>query len=248
MKFLVVIQARMGSSRLGGKVLMEVGGKKVIDHVLDRVKQSKLIDEVVVATSISKNNLPLIAHISTRGDRVFVGSENDVLDRYYQISKLFEPQNIVRITADCPMIDPEVIDKTIQSFLNSGVEYCSNCMGLNVYPDGMDVEVFTRGALETAWKEATKPSEHEHVTPYIRDSGKFSMGAFEAPEDYSNIRVTLDEERDLKTLTAIFDKLNGKIDYRINDIIEILKKNPEIAAINGSIIRNEGYIKSLKND
>ena len=248
MKIIAIIQARMGSHRLPGKMLMELAGKKIVDHVLDRVNKSHYINEVVVATSISENNLPLVAHVATRRTRVFVGNEDDVLDRFYQVAKLLEPDVIVRITGDCPMIDPSLIDLTIKTYFESKTDYCFNCGGNKIYPDGMDVEVFSFHALEKAYHEATKKSDREHVTPYIRQSGKFAVSFLEAPEDYSKIRITIDEERDLIALKQIYQKLENVTDFSLNDVIEILNNNPEIAAINNSIVRNAGYLKSLAEE
>lgn len=248
MKIISIIQARMGSSRLEGKVLMKIGEKRVIDHVLDRVSKSKYIDEIVVATSIDENNLPLVSHVASRGYKVYAGSENDVLDRFYQITKLIDASHIVRITADCPFIDPEVIDLTIKKYLESDVDYCFNCGGDKVYPDGMDVEVFSVNSLIIAWGQAVKNSDREHVTSYIRSSGNFRVTSLVPLEDYSKVRITLDEESDFKVLTLIYDNLKDKNNFKLVDIIDIIEKNPNIAAINCSIGRNEGYLKSLKND
>lgn len=249
-KTIAIIQARMGSTRLPGKVLLELGDKLVIDHVVERVLKSKYIDDVIVATSIDKNNLPLVVHCAQKGYRVFVGSENDVLDRFYQAAKLIEPLNVVRITADCPLIDPDIIDQTIEHYLVTGVDYCNNISGNYLFPDGLDVEVFTFGALKTAWKEATKKSEREHVTSYLRENENISKSFISADNDYASIRITLDEEKDYKVIKRILEILLiiGKREFKLKDIVEVFKKHPEISIINQDITRNEGYIKSIKND
>ena len=249
MKILAIIQARMGSSRLPGKTLMQIGDKTAIDHVMSRVQQSKLITDTFLATSIDPNNLPLIQHLAQQGHRIFAGSENDVLDRYYQVAKLIQPNIVVRLTGDCPLIDPQIIDLTIQKYIDSNAQYTYNCMeGGNMYPDGMDVEVFAFKALEQAALEASKPSEREHVTPYIRESGKFIVTSLQAPHDYKDVRITLDEENDLQVIKQIYDKLEDKLNYTLNDIIKVLVQNPEITEINQHITRNIGYLKSLQND
>lgn len=248
MNVLAIVQARMGSSRLPGKVLLKIIDKTVIEHVVARVLQSRLIDEVVVATSIERNNLPLVKICSDNNIRVFCGSENDVLDRFYQLAKLLQPNHIVRITADCPLIDPDIIDKVIQKHLDDGNDYTSNT-NPPTFPDGLDVEVFTFSALENAWEEANLQSEREHVTPYIYKNYFFKIGSFSSVVNYSNLRWTLDEERDFKLISLIYKELytNEKL-FTYNETLNFIKSNPKLQEINSEINRNEGFVKSVKND
>ena len=249
-KNLAIVQARMGSSRLPGKVLLSLGGKLVIDCVYDQILKCKNIDEIIIATSIDQNNIPLLAHCTAKGYRVFVGSEDDVLDRFYQVAKLIRPHNIVRITADCPLIDPKIIDKTICRFIETNVDYCNNLDGGFQFPDGLDIEIFSFQSLERSWLEARKMSEREHVTPYIRNNNIFSKSYLSADKDYSSVRITLDEERDYLVIQNIIKVLReyNMFDFCLDDIMDIWNCYPEIRNQNQDIQRNEGYFKSIKND
>ena len=166
MKYLAIIQARMNSTRLPGKVNFKINRIPILEHVINRVSRSKLIDEIVVATSLRKDNLPIINLCSNIGVLVYAGSEEDVLDRYYQVASILSAENIVRITADCPLHDPIVIDKIIQQHVESSADYTSNVMPAT-YPDGLDVEVLKINTLKVAWEKAKLKSDREHVTPYI---------------------------------------------------------------------------------
>jgi spore coat polysaccharide biosynthesis protein SpsF (cytidylyltransferase family) len=231
----------MGSSRLPGKVLKELAGKPVIDHVIDRVAAATTIDRVLVITSIDPNNLPLIHHVSGRGTGVFVGSENDVLDRYYQAAQLTEGDHFVRVTADCPVIDPVLIDSVVSEHLRTGNSYTSNTAP-PTWPDGLDVEAFSRTALETAWTEATLSHDREHVTPYIRTHADRFPGSNVASEiDYSHHRWTLDEQRDYQFLEAVFQMLERPdAVFGRDEIFSVLEAHPEILKINNQIERNAG--------
>lgn len=248
-KILAIIQARMGSTRLPKKVLLDLEGKTVLEYVVERVKRSKLIDEVIVATTISPDDLDIVKLCSNKGIRVFCGSEDDVLDRYYQISKLIKPKHIVRVTADCPLIDPDIIDKTIDLHLYNNSDYTCNTLN-ETFPDGLDVEIFTYEALEKTWKEAKLTSEHEHVTPYIRNHKEiFKISGLDNKVNLSKKRWTLDEYDDYKFLKVIFENVYvNNPDFRMNDILKYLRKNPDVEIINNQIIRNQGYLKSLKED
>lgn len=244
-----IIQARMGSTRLPSKVLKILGGKSVLEQVYDRVKKSKYIDEIFVATTIDNNNLPLINLCSSKGMRVFCGSEDDVLDRYYQLAKLINTDHIVRVTSDCPVIDPELIDFIIESHLQSLSDYTSNTIE-DSFPDGLDTEVFKFEALERAWNEAVLISEREHVTPYIKKNPKlFSLNSIVSKTDYRSKRWTLDTSLDFEFLHSVFEDLYEKKPYfGMNDILHLLETKPFLEMINSNIIRNEGYLKSLKED
>ena len=243
MKILAIIQARMGSSRLPNKVLLPLAGKKVIEHVVERVGISKYIDEVIVATSIEPNNLPLIKHCAEKNIRIFIGSENDVLDRYYQLAKLINPENIIRITADCPVIDPDIIDQTIEHFLKSGADYSNN----KQTADGLGCEIFSFLVLKNAWKNANLHSEREHVTPYIRKHNNCSYYMYEP--NISEKRWTIDEQADWELIKHIYDELYPSCpQFKTADILELLRLKPELELINNYIMRDEGYIKSINKD
>lgn len=179
MKYLVMIQARCGSSRLPNKVLKDIAGKTDLQWVIERVRRSRLIDEVMVVTSIDKNNLPLIRLCTELGVRVFVGSENDVLDRYYQAARLLQPEYVVRITADCPLFDWRYLDMAIEQ-LEDGTDYMAELT--ESFPDGLDIEIIRYPALKRMWKEAGLSSEREHVTMYIKNHPEqFAIQNLECP-------------------------------------------------------------------
>lgn len=245
---LAIIQARMGSSRLPGKVLKELAGKPVLWHVIHRVKRSQMIDEVVVATSFREEDLEIVKYCADRGIRVFVGSDEDVLDRYYQAARLLEPKNVVRITADCPLHDADVIDRIIEKHISEDNDYTSNTME-ETFPDGLDCEVMKFSVLEEAWKKAELLSEREHVTQYILKNDQYKKGCVVSSVYLGNERWTLDTAQDYKFISKVFDELySDNQEFGINDICFLLKQNPDIREINSTTIRNEGLLHSLAND
>jgi len=250
-KTVAIIQARLGSTRLPRKVLIQLEGKTVLEHVVARVKASRLVDHIMVATTNSGKDNEIVRLCRLLGVQVYTGSEDDVLDRFYQAAKLFKSRNIdiVRITADCPLIDPEVINKVIELHLRGKADYTTNTLP-ETFPDGEDVEVFTFAALEKTWKSATLDSEREHVTPYIRKNlSEFKTSNLRCEADLSKKRWTLDEERDSEFIKTIYKDLYRKNKlFGMEDILKYIKKHPEVENINKGIIRNEGYLKSLKED
>ena len=249
MTIIAIVQARMGSTRLPGKVLLNLEDKTVLEHVVERIRSSEHVDDVVVATTISKDDLRIVELCANLGVCVYCGSEDDVLDRYYQAAKLFKADNIVRITSDCPVIDPKIIDDVITVHLMNNADYTSNTLN-ETYPDGQDVEVFTFASLRTAWKNAKLTSEREHVTPYItNNSDIFKHASLEYKEDLSQKRWTLDNAEDLEFLRLIYKYLYNKDQlFDMDDILTLIDEKPEIEKINQHIIRNEGYLKSLRED
>lgn len=249
MKIIAIIQARLGSTRLPGKVMLDLEGKTVLERVIERVKASRLINDVVVATTIEKKDLKIVGLCAANGISVYCGSEDDVLDRYYQAARLVGADRIVRITSDCPLIDPIIIDEVISSHLREKADYTSN--GLKeTFPDGLDTEVFSFKALKTAWKNAKLKSEREHVTPYIRNNMNiFKLTNFEYKEDLSKKRWTLDNPEDYEFIKNIYANIYFKNHlFGMKEILEFLQNNPEIEKINQNIMRNEGYLRSLKHD
>jgi spore coat polysaccharide biosynthesis protein SpsF (cytidylyltransferase family) len=246
--YLAIIQARTSSTRLPNKVLMKLGEFSVIKNIILRLKRSKFINDIVIATTINKEDKKIVSEIIDMDIRVFCGSENDVLDRFYQVAKLLKPNNIVRITSDCPVIDSEIVDKVIELHKENNSDYTSNTLE-ETFPDGLDIEVFTYNALENAWKNAKLLSEREHVTPFIRNSNNFKKSNLKNYIDLSKKRWTLDNKEDYEFLKIIFDNLYYKNhNFNMNDILDFINKNPEIENINSHIIRNEGYKKSLLED
>ena len=247
-----IIQARMGSTRMPGKVMLDLCGSPVIEHVINRLKESTLIDKIIIATSTNSNNKPLIDFCIKNELLYFVGSENDVLDRYYQAAKdndIKEDDIVIRITSDCPLIDPFVVDKVIKEHISTNNDYTANVIECT-YPDGLDCEVFNFSVLKDTWINANLSSQREHVTLYIRDNpNKFKLGNVKNDVDLSDLRWTLDEKEDFIFIKEVYKNLYRKDSFfAMDDIVDLLHKKPELLEINSKFTRNEGLIKSLKED
>ncbi|WP_028584662.1 aminotransferase class III-fold pyridoxal phosphate-dependent enzyme [Desulfogranum mediterraneum] len=250
MKTGALVQARMGATRLPGKVLMELGKEPVLQHVVKRVSRSKLVDEVLVATTIEPGDLPVVGWCAAQSVRVYCGSEEDVLDRFYHTARLAGLDVIVRITADCPFIDPEVIDLVITRFIEGDFDYVNNC-GNESWPDGLDVEVFSFKSLEKAWKSADLLSEREHVTPFIYNNPSlFKLDVVDHEPSLKGMRWTLDQEEDFTFISLVYNELmkSGDDSFGMKEVLQLLAEQPQLQEINGSIVRNEGYLKSLQKD
>ena len=238
MKIVAIMQARMRSTRLSGKVMKKILGKPVILWDLDRISLSNLIDEVVVAIPYGKKNDVIVDTIKEYNDKIVTtrGSEDDVLDRYYQAAVQANADVVVRITSDCPLIDPVVMDQVIEHFLDTDCDYCSNSL-IRTYPRGLDTEVFSFKALEEAWNEATKDYEREHVTPYIIENpDKFKLLNVANDINLSHLRWTLDTKEDFEFINAVYKRIYPKKQlFLMDDIIELLDKEPELIDINRHI-------------
>ena len=239
----------MGSNRLPGKVLADLKGKPMIGHVVDRVRRARSVDAIVVATSTQTSDGAIVDFCEFRKIRVFRGSEHDVLDRYYQCAEGIQTDVVVRITADCPLIDPRVIDKVAETFLGGTCDYASNTVE-RTYPDGLDVEIFSIEVLREAWKAARMASEREHVTPYIwKNPHLFDLCHIRREPDISHLRWTVDEPEDLVFVRLVYDQLyqpNGLI--LTEEVLALLDKHPELSKINSKFDINEGYRASLRMD
>jgi len=249
LNIVAIIQARCNSSRLNGKVLADIDGKPLVARVVSRIKQVELIDKVVVATSISASDNPLTEWCKSEKIDFFRGSESNVLERFYECAKAFDANIVVRITADDPFKDPVVISHAVNLLIKNNYDYVSNTLKPS-YPEGIDVEVFRFEALEVAFKNAILSSDCEHVTPYIwKDSLKFSLFNFEYTENLSYLRWTIDYPEDLEFTRAVYIKMRDKVGiFLMKDILSILEKYPELTKIQRTIIRNEGYLASIKED
>lgn len=249
MRYLAMIQARYGSSRMPGKILMSLCGKPVLQRVIERVQRSKNIDEVIVVTSVDKQNLPVLRLCADLGVQVFAGAEDDVLDRYYQMAKLVRPDYVVRVTADCPCYDWSILDRAIES-MPPEANYLTD-FG-ETLPDGLDIEIIKFSALKTAWQKANLASEREHVTQYIRKHPEeFQHKNFVCPfGDLGYLRWTLDEQEDFTLIEKIYSHFlsMGREDFLTQDILEFIGENPELSKINARYARNEGLAKSLRED
>jgi glutamate-1-semialdehyde 2,1-aminomutase len=239
MKTVAIVQARMGSTRLPDKVMKWIGGVPMIELLLGRLSQSTEIDEIIVATSKDEKNRPLAAHVRSLGYMVHEGSEDDVLDRYLGAATSADADVVVRITGDCPLVDPALVDEVIRGFEESKVDYFSNIQP-PTYPDGLDIEVFTFQALQKAAREASKSFDREHVTPYLRENSAFARSALKHEEDYSKLRWTVDESADFEVIEKIFSHFAPEIHFTWQQVLNLQKKSPEIFMANKQLNRNEG--------
>lgn len=239
MKTVAIVQARMGSTRFPGKVLRPIGGTPLIGVLLARLRGARRLDAIVLATSTSPKDEPLAALAQELGVAVFRGSEADVLDRYHAAAAGCAADVVVRITGDCPLVDPVLVDEAVAAFAEAGVDYVSNT-DPPTYPDGLDVEVFSFSALQSAWRDAAKPDEREHVTPYIRTSGKFRTLTLRNPVDLSTERWTVDEPSDLEVVTAVFKHFHPRQDFRWQEVAQLAQSQPALFSANRRLVRNEG--------
>ncbi|WP_320173904.1 glycosyltransferase family protein [Maridesulfovibrio sp.] len=249
MKVTAIIQARMTSSRLPGKILMEVLGKPLLQLMIERVQQAKSIDSVVLATTTNKEDDPTVKLGESLGIEVFRGSEDDVLDRFYNAADKFGGEHIMRLTGDCPLIDPEFLDKLASFYFEGGYDYAANCVDPTL-PDGLDAEIISMESLVETHQKATRDPHREHVTLYVRDNAEdFKIGSWKHDTDYSQLRWTVDSREDFELVKDIIEGVAPeKQNFRMKDIIEFLKTHPEIAEINSHIKRNEGLDKSLAEE
>lgn len=251
MNIVAITQARFGSSRLPGKVLLKIGNKTLLHIHLERILKSKKISKLKVATTLEPESIEIIKVTSALNLECYQGSLNDVLDRFYQTAKNEQPDYVVRLTSDCPLIDAEVIDSVVDLCLAENLDYCSNTLD-PTFPDGIDVEVFRWQALQDAWKNATLSSDREHVTPYIwrnstvHNKTLYRSKNYYSADDFSNIRLTVDEPADFNLVSTLVNQIGDNKAWQ--DYVTVLIENPQLFSLNQSIRRNEGYMKSLKND
>lgn len=248
MNIVAIIQARMTSARLPGKVLLPLAGIPVLAHVVSRIRQCEDVNQIVLATSIEPEDDVLEEWCSSENVTCFRGSLDDVLDRYFRAAQHHRADAIVRITADCPVVDPPIVDEVIRGFVTGDFD----CYSLGGdFPDGLDCQVFAFSALERAWREASLASEREHVGSYIEKNtlGNFKLGSLVKFKDCGHYRWTLDEPRDYEFLSLVFEKLyeNNKA-FGATDIFELMAREPHLMSINNEITRNEGFLKSLAAD
>lgn len=239
MKVVAIVQARMGSTRLPNKVMKPILGVPMIELLLARLAKSSQIDQIVLATSTDERNVPLVKHVQALGYTCVQGSETDVLGRYLLAAEQVQADVIVRITGDCPLIDPVLVDQAILQFKSLGVDYLSNSSPAT-YPDGLDAEVFTFHALQSAGFESNDPFDHEHVTPYLRKPGVFKTSTMRNGEDLSDLRWTVDEPADFEVVSKVFEYFAPEIHFSWQATLALQRCRPDIFFANHSIIRNEG--------
>jgi glutamate-1-semialdehyde aminotransferase/spore coat polysaccharide biosynthesis protein SpsF (cytidylyltransferase family) len=241
-----IIQARVGSTRLPEKVFADIEGRPMLWHVANRVRRARLVNRIVVATSEELADRAIAAFCERYELACYRGSEADVLDRFYQTAQVFPAEFFVRITADCPLLDPDVIDRVVEVLKTGTYDYVSNTLRYT-YPDGLDVEGFTWETLSQTWREAKKPSEREHVTPYMRLSGKFRLFNVKNDVDLSwrGYRWSVDDEGDLQFIRRVYAHFVDLPDFRLKDVLGLLEKEPALRGLQGNSVMNEGYYRSL---
>jgi spore coat polysaccharide biosynthesis protein SpsF len=238
-RIVAVVQARMSSRRLPGKVLVAIAGRPMLALVVDRASRAKTLDRVVLATTGGPEDDPVAALCAERGYLCFRGSERDVLDRVYQAARQEEAEVVVRLTGDCPLIDPDVIDHTVREFFRNGVDFAANRLPPpwhRSYPIGLDVEVCTYTALEQAWREADQPHQREHVMPFLyEEEGRFRTLLVHHEPDYGHLRWTVDTPEDLALVRRIFEHFGGRDDFSWTEVLDLFKRHPELAEINAAV-------------
>lgn len=244
-----ILQARTSSSRLPQKVLKPILGKPMLTREIERIRQARLIDRLLVATSDDPSDDPIQDLCNKSDTGCFRGEMDDVLDRFYKAALTFLPEYVVRLTGDCPLSDPEIIDQVVRFCVEGRYDYASNTLE-PTYPDGLDVEVFRFSCLKQAWEEAELFSQREHVTPFIwQQPERFKIGSFKNEIDLSFLRWTVDEALDYELVKIIYEQL-----YPVNphfgtrDVLELIELIPELKTMNTMYKRNEGFVKSLRKD
>lgn len=239
-KVVAIIQARMGSTRLPGKVLLDLAGEPMLARVVNRSRRAKTLQETVVATTMKPEDEAIVELCAERGWPYFRGSEDDVLDRYYRAAMQYQADVVVRITSDCPLIEPEIVDWVVQEFLEEKpLDYASNVLPPRTFPRGLDVEVMAFDALECAWREDNYPAWREHVTPYVyRHPGRFALRAVVNNVDLSSMRWTVDTPDDLTFARCIYDYF-GHDRFSWWEVLAVLEHHPEWLEINQQVVQKE---------
>jgi len=239
----------MGSSRLPGKVLKPILGRPMLELQIERLRRCKKIDRLVVATSVNPEDRAIADRCHRVGVDFFRGDPENVLDRFYRAAKQYNPEHVLRLTGDCPLADPLLIDDLVEFYLAHGYDYASNCHEASL-PDGLDAEIFSFSALEQAWKEAELPSHLEHVTPFIRaHPERFKIACYRYHTDLSHLRWVVDEPGDLEFVRRVYEALYPiKPEFGTEDILALLERRPELLKLNEGFRRNEGAEKSIEED
>jgi spore coat polysaccharide biosynthesis protein SpsF len=247
-----IIQARMSSTRLPGKVLKSINGRPMLSYMIERVRAARALEKVILATSQAPDDDVLAEFCRSNNILCFRGDLEDVLDRYYQSASAFNCKHIVRLTSDCPIVDPRVIDNMVGIYHSGGYDYVANTCppeGFS-YPEGMDVEIFSMNGLEKAWRETKKPSEREHVTFYFWQNPEiFSIFRHDLDDDLSHYRLTVDYPEDFEVVSRIISELYPKDPlFSMHDIIDYLEKNPEVKGLNDDIQPFQGWASAFEKD
>lgn len=249
MKTLAILQARTSSSRFPGKVLKPLLGKPMLARQLERLRRVRRVDELLVATSMDPTDDALQALCESEDVPCFRGSLNDVLDRFYRAATARSPDHVVRLTGDCPLADPAVIDRIIEFYLQGGFDYASNALE-PTFPDGLDAEVFRFACLDAAWREAKSPAQREHVTPFIYENpDRFSTGCYRNDTNLAHLRWTVDEPQDYEFVKQVYEALYpASPQFTMHDVLRFVAQHPEVSAVNRGIKRNEGLARALQRE
>jgi spore coat polysaccharide biosynthesis protein SpsF len=234
---IAIVQARMGSTRLPGKVLLDLAGKPMLVRDIERIQRSHKIDDIFIATTKKSEDDKIVSLCRDYGWNFFRGSEYDVLDRYYQAAREYHAKIVVRITSDCPLIEPTIVDQVIGKFTSEepNVDYVSNIFPLRTYPRGLDTEVISLSALERCWKEEADPAYREHVTPYIhRHPDRFRISEVNNEHDLSSMRWTVDTPEDMAFACRIYEHFGDRF-FSWIDVLSLLQEQPELMEINKDI-------------
>jgi spore coat polysaccharide biosynthesis protein SpsF (cytidylyltransferase family) len=236
-KTAAIIQARMGSTRLPGKVMMDLGGETVLARTVLRLRRARLVQEIVIATTTARADDVIIRECQRLHVPVYRGSETDVLDRYYHASLESGSDVVVRVTSDCPLIDPELVDETVRTLREQHADYASN-VSPRTYPRGLDTEAFTVPALGRVWREAHESHQREHVTPYFHEHPKrFRLASASGPSDYSRYRWTVDTAEDLELIRTIYSRFGNQDHFGWRDVIALMESEPELAEVNSRVFQ-----------
>ncbi|HEX6037057.1 glycosyltransferase family protein [Longimicrobium sp.] len=236
-RVVALVQARMGSTRLPGKVLLDLGGEPVLARVMDRLGRARSLDAVVVATTLEPEAARIVELCGERGWAVTRGSTEDLLDRYHHAAREHGAQVVVRVTSDCPLIDPEVVDRVVEAFLaDPSLDYCSNTIPPRTFPRGLDTEAFSFAALERAWREDDRPDWREHVTPYLyRNPDRFRLRVVTDEVDRSDMRWTVDTPEDLAFARTVYAHFGNGDAFGWRDVLAALEAHPDWARINAHV-------------
>ncbi len=247
MQVSAIIQARMGSTRLPGKVMKKLNGISLLECQLSQLHYCRLLDKIIIATTTNPEDNIIEKIVNSKDIQCFRGNSIDVLDRYFQCAKTFNLKHIARITSDCPLIDPTIVDQAIEIYNNETYDYVNN-FSKRSFPSGTEVEIISFNTLEKTWKEAKKPSEREHVTPYIYNNPmKFKIGRLEYKTNISNLHWTVDRIEDFELVKKLYQKINKK-PILLADILNLIKKEPSLLEINKKTNPHEGHVKSLEDE
>ncbi len=237
MKYLVIVQARTNSTRLPNKVMKKIMKKTIIEILLYRLSYSQLIDKIVIATTRNKEDTKLVKLVKDLGYQVYRGSEKNVLKRFFDVSKIYKSKSIIRITGDCPLIEPKIVDRVIKLFEKNKVDYCSN-INPRTFPKGLDVEVFTQKALEYSLKKAKKINDFEHVTTIMQKSKKIKKANLFSKKKLSNIRVTLDEKIDFQVIKSVINYFKNNLIFSYGELCKLIKNEPKLFRLNSHLNKN----------